>query len=354
MRKTIAAIASVLLLAACTSSSTDSASQTASGSEDRAVVIVSGGATSSPFTTPTQACSDDKGFLAAGNTDTVMRSFMLSKGKQVYTAPVMDNWGPVREPTDDRPGPFKDCPIVLPESMTILSTGDINAGGERLARFLEYLESEYGVTDIDLVGHSNGGLWSRAAIKVLKETDSPITVRSLTTIGTPHSGSIPGRYTVGEINLDACAGNSYCENALKAWIGFADKLDKGLNRENTEHFLSGPGGWNAAQGDVLDGIPVVMLAGTYFENSSGDPTVWPYDGTASRFSSWATDVPDSIIPWRACWEGPLVHTIYQTTQLQIPRDLSITDNAEAVARVNQAIDEADTSLSKPNREGCSS
>lgn len=316
------------------------------------MVIVSGGATSSPFTTPSQACQDGNGYLAAGNTDTVMRSFMLSAGKQVYTAPVMDDWGAVNEPTDDRPGPFRDCPIVLPESMTILSTGDINAGGERLARFLKYLQSDYGVTDVDLVGHSNGGLWSRAAIKVLRDTDSPIQVRSLTTIGTPHSGSVPGRYTVGEINLETCAGNAYCEEALQAWIGFAETLDKGLNRLDTEKYLSGPDGWNVAQGDALDGIPVTLLAGTYFQNPLGDPTVWPYDGTSARYSAWAVSVPDSVIPWRTCWEAPLVHTIYQSVQLQLPWDTALTDNLDAVARVNQAIDDADTNLSRPNREGC--
>ena len=341
-----------LLLVGCSATPSADSTTSASPPEKRAVVIVSGGATSSPFTTPTQACKDGDGYLAAGNTDTDLRAYLLEMGKQVYTAPVMDTWGPVAEPTDDRPGPFKDCPIVLPETMTILSTGDLNAGGERLARFLNYLHTEYGITDVDLVGHSNGGLWSRSAIKVLKGTDSPITVHSLTMMGTPNSGSVPGRYTVGEITLDSCAGDAYCETALKNWVPFADKVDKGLNREDTEKFLGGPDGWNAAQGNALDGIPVTLIAGTYFSNSAGDPTVWPYDGTASRYSAWATDVSDATIPWRTCWEGPLLHTIYQAAQLQVPWDLAMTNNTDAIARVNQAIDQSDNALSTPNRQGC--
>ena len=352
MKPTILAVAAAaVVLAGCTSTpSSDSSS--AAPQENRAVVLVSGGATSTPFTTPTQACKDGEGFQAAGNTFTEVRAYLLEMGKQVYTAPVMDNWGPVQEPTDDRPGPFADCPVVLPEAMTILSTGDLNAGGERLARFLDYLNTELGITDVDLVGHSNGGLWSRSAIWVLKNTDSPVTVRSLTMMGTPNDGSVPGRYTVGEITLETCAGDAYCEQALKNWVPFAEDFDKGLNREDTQKFLDGPGGWNAAQGNVLEGIPVTLIAGTYFSNPDGDPTVWPYDGTSSRYSAWATDVPEAVIPWRTCWEGPLLHTIYQSAALNLPWDTSMTHNTDAIARVNQAIDEADTALAQPNRQGC--
>jgi pimeloyl-ACP methyl ester carboxylesterase len=122
----------------------------------RAVVLVSGGAIRTPFTTPTQACKDGDGFLAAGNTYTALRKYLLDKGKRVFTAPAMDNWGIVKDPPRDTVGPFTDCPTQLPESMTIMSTGDWNAGGERLVRFLGHLHTQFGITDVDLVGHSNG------------------------------------------------------------------------------------------------------------------------------------------------------------------------------------------------------
>lgn len=369
------ASSSIALLLATHSWAPALAQQAGISKPNRAVVLVSGGATSSPFTTPTQACkrSGQQGgqtYLVAGNTNTKLRQYLLEQGKQVYTAPVMDNWGPVQEPTDGRPGPFADCPIVLPESMTILSSGDINGGGERLARFLGYLHTKYGVNEVDLVGHSNGGLWSRSAIWVLKATNAPIRVRSLTTIGTPHTGSMGGRYTVGEITLSACNGSQiknstgkpFCETALKNWPSFADQLDKGLNRENTEHYLldrkAEDGrvitGWNTAQGDALAGIPVTLLAGTYAENPNpgNDPKVWPYDGTVSRYSAWATAVPDTIIPWRTCWQGKLLHTIYQAEDLGVSWQDAITDHPSTLERVNQAINESSTALSKPNRQGC--
>jgi pimeloyl-ACP methyl ester carboxylesterase len=320
--------------------------------KQRAVVLVSGGAIRSPFTTPTQACKEGDGFLAAGNTNTALREYLLDKGKQVYTAPAMDDWGPVTDPPRNSVGPFTGCSTQLPESMTILSTGDWNAGGERLARFLGYLRAQYGVTDVDLVAHSNGGLWARAAIKVLKDTRSPITVRSLTTISSPHTGSTPPRFYAGEITLAACMGNAYCEQSVKGWAELVNYLDKGLSAQNTVKYTSGPNGWNAAQGDALKGIPVTLLGGTHFQAAGGDTALWPYDGTVPRHSAWAQDVPAEIIPWRACWSAPLVHWIGQSELLGIPWDRAITNNPAAMARVNQAIDEADTALKGPDRRGC--
>lgn len=321
--------------------------------QTRAVVLVSGGAISTPFTTPTQACRDGDGYLAAGNTYTALRKFLLDKGKRVFTAPAMDTWGVVREPAKDSVGPFADCPPQLPESMTIMATGDWNAGGERLARFLGYLHSRYGVTDVDLVGHSNGGMWTRAAIKVLKDTNAPIKVRSLTTLSAPHTGATPPRFHAGEIDLSACAGVAFCEQSVKGWSEVVRTTDKGLSALNTVRYTSGPNGWNAAQGDALRGIPVTLLAGSYFQAPRGDPSLWPYDGTVARFSAFAQGVSSEIIPWRACWQGPLVHWIGWADLLGVPRDRAITDNPEAMARVNQAIDEAGTALQRPDRQGCS-
>lgn len=318
----------------------------------RAVVLVSGGAIRTPFTTPTQACRDGDGFLAAGNTYTALRKYLLDKGKRVFTAPAMDNWGIVKDPPRDTVGPFADCPTQLPESMTIMSTGDWNAGGERLVRFLGYLHAQFGITDVDLVGHSNGGMWSRAAIKLLKETNSPIRVRSLITLSAPHTGATPPRFHAGEIDISACMGNAFCEQSVKGWVNLVNAVDKGLSALNTIKYTSGPSGWNAAQGDALRGIPVTLMGGSYLQAAGGDPSLWPYDGTVPRFSALAQGVSSEIIPWRACWHGPLLHWIGWSDQLGISRDTSLTDNPAAMARVNQAIDEADTALGQPDRQGC--
>jgi pimeloyl-ACP methyl ester carboxylesterase len=349
VKRTAVALAActALVLTGCTSTFGSSDAE-----ESRAVVIMSGGGAVSPFTTPTEACSDEEGFLSAGNSDTALRDYLLAQGKQVYTAPAMVPWGTVAEPDPTSFAPFKDCPIVLPESMTVMSAGDIDASGEKFARFLSYLNTEYGVTDVDLVGHSNGGLYSRAAIRILKQTDSPVAVRSLTMLGTPNNGSVPGSYTWGEFTKDDCLGNAFCESFNDAWLKYAEQGDLGLNREDTFKYLDGPPGWNNAQVGYLDGIPVTLLAGTYFTAEGGDPRMWPYDGITSRYSAWAEGVSDEVIPWRTCWEAPLTHSVFVSDAAGLPWDTGITWAAVALARVNQAIDEADTALEQPNRQGC--
>ena len=319
-------------------------------SPHRAVVIVSGGGAISPFTTPDQACSEEEGFLAAGNTNTALRHFLLGESKRVYTAPAMVPWGPVAEPDPTSFGPFKDCPIVLPESMTIMSAGDIDASGEKLARFLGYLHTDHAVTDVDLVGHSNGGLYSRAAIRILRQTDAPVTVRSLTMIGTPNNGSVPGSYTWGEFTKADCMGNAFCEKFNDAWLSYAAQLDLGLNREDTFKYLDGSPGWNSAQAGYLEGIPVTLLAGTYFTADGGDPRMWPYDGITSRYSAWAEGVGDEVIPHRTLWEAPLTHSIFVSNAAEAPWDTALTWNVDALARVNQAIEESDTALERPTRQ----
>ena len=238
-----------------------------------------------------------------------------------------------------------------------MSLGDINAGGERLARFVNYLHDEYGVTDVDLVGHSNGGLWSRSAIWTLKNTGSPVTVRSLTMLGTPNEGSVPGRYTWKEIGKAQCLGVKFCLKFNKGWVPYADAGDMGINREDTEKYLMGPGRWNEAQGDALDGIPVTLMAGAYWtappKAKKVDPTVWPYDGITSQSSGWATNISDSIIPHRTCWSAPLTHSIFLSDAAKLDWSTALTWNEESLARVNQAIDDSDTALDQPNRVGCS-
>ena len=359
--RSVLGVALLVVTAVLTGCSSGSNSSSTAHSGSRAVVIMSGGGAVSPFTTPTQACSSADGFLSAGNTDTALRDYLLAHGKQVYTAPAMVPWGTVAEPDPTSFAPFKDCPIVLPESMTVMSSGDIDASGEKLARFVNYLHDQYGVTDVDFVGHSNGGLYSRAATRILRQTQSPVTVRSIVMLGTPNNGSVPGSYTVGDLTKADCMGQLYCEKFNENWLLYADKADLGLNREDTFRFLDGPPGWNNAQKGYLDGIPVTLLAGTAFTADGGKPVFWPNDGITARYSAWATGVSDAIIPWRTCWAAPLTHSIYITddyNQIVKPtplwdRQTALTWNTDALARVNRAIDESDTALQTPNREGCS-
>ena len=317
--------------------------------ENRAVVIMSGGGATSPFTTPTQAC---KTGLAAGNTDTALRESLLKAGKQVYTAPAMGDWGTVVEPAADSFGAFGDCPEVLPEYLTVMSSGDINASGERLARFVMYLHDTYGVTDVDFVGHSNGGLFSRAAIRLIKQLELPITVRSLTMLGTPNDGAFPTEYAAGEVELSECLGDAFCEKFLTVWKSYAGQVDKGLNGEDTTHYLDGDDGWNQAQEGFLDGIPVMLIGGSQWSNPAGNPELWPFDGITPVYSAFAQGISDKVIPHRTCWSAPLTHSIFVSDFAELDWQTAMTWNTESLAQVNKAIDSADEALSQPNRQGC--
>lgn len=295
----------------------------------RAVVIVSGGAAVSPFTTPDAACASG---LAAGNTDTALRESLLSAGFMVFTAPAMDTWGTVTEPDPTSFGAFGDCPTVLPEIMTINSTGDIDTAGEHLARFVNYLNTEYGVTQIDFVGHSNGGLYARAATKVLQAIDSPVQTTSLTTLSTPWMGSIPFRIAYGEVSDATCDASALCQQVIQT-LQSAEISYKVLSREQTYQYLVGDDGWNAAQIGVLDSIPVHQLAGSYLTNPAGDPEVWPFDGLVSVYSALATGLPSAVVPNRSCASYPLTHSIFVSNALGIGWQTAITWNDEALADV---------------------
>ena len=202
-----------------------------------AVVVVSGGDATSPFTTPDQACATG---LAAGNTDTALREYLLDKGLTVYTSPAMAGRGQVVDQTGF--GAFGVCPVTLPENMTVNSTGSIDTAGEHLARFLTWLHTDKGVNEVDLVGHSMGGLYSRAAIRVLASTDAPVRIRSLTTLGTPWQGSYLSDYANGLLPLSDCLGDEFCESAMKDMKTEVQRLMAGSGREVNQAYLMGENG----------------------------------------------------------------------------------------------------------------
>ncbi len=339
-------------------------SQAQPAASQRAVVIVSGGDAVSPFTTPGGACRI--GF-AAGNTDTELRRFLLLKGHRVFTSPAMDDRGPVRE----NPGPdplmaFADCPPALPPSMTVNSTGDIDLAGQRLAQFLLYLHRQYGIREVDLVGHSMGGLYSRAALPALRDLGNPVRIRSLTTLGTPWQGAVVGDYVIGKRSLADCYGNRFCELFLQSFKPLADGLVSGSGQQGSYQYLQVPrphgGGWNQAQVGQLNGIPVSLIGGAWFQAQKGvqaDPLMYPWDGLVSKASALAVNVSDSVLPHRRCLALPLTHSIFVSAKFSgkpvpDPADFNnaLTWNPKALAAVETALQQADTALTTPNRQGC--
>jgi triacylglycerol lipase len=340
-----ALLAAMILVAGCSNSP-------GGGGEKRpasaAVVVVSGGDATSPFTTPDAACATG---LAAGNTDTAIREFLLSKKYTVYTSPAMAGRGQVVDQTGF--GAFGVCPVTLPENMTVNSTGSIDTAGEHLARFINWLSTEKGVTEVDFVAHSMGGLYSRAAIRVLATTGSKVKIRSLTTIGTPWQGSYIGDFANDVVTLNDCLGDALCQTAMKDGKAEAKRTVSGSGREVSQPFLMGPGGWNEFQSGVLDNIPVVLIAGSEFaKEGQVNPTVWPNDGIVALQSALAKSISDPILPHRRCYIFDNTHSIFVSNAAGLDWNTALTWNPAALEVVHQAIENAPTAMTTANREGC--
>ena len=298
----------------------------------RAVVIMSGGDAASPFTTPEAACANG---LAAGNTDTGLREFLLDQGHQVFTAPAHNGRGVVVDPDPTSFGAFGGQPEVLGEQYTVNSDGDVDLAGEHLARFIQLLNARYGVSEVDFVGHSNGGLFARAAIRIMQLLDIDVRPTSLVTLGTPWMGSFPLRWAYGEITDADLMGNEF---ATQFAHGFKDRVgegDLGLAQENTYHYLVGPGRWNDFQTGVLDEVPVHLIGGTWFTADGGDPELWPYDGLVSRFSALAEGIPEAVAPRRTTESFPVTHSIFISDLIGQPWETGMTWNPDVLASVHR-------------------
>lgn len=348
MRKFLAATAAALLtittMAGCSGNSGQANKRPASA----AVVVVSGGDAVSPFTTNDAACATG---LAAGNTDTAIREHLIGKGYTVYTSPAMNGRGQV---TDQQGfGAFGVCPVTLPENMTVNSTGSIDTAGEHLARFINWLHDEKGVTEVDFVGHSMGGLYSRAAIRVLTTTSSPVKIRSLTTIGTPWQGSFLSDYANDLIPITECKGDKLCEGGMKEFRNRVLQLMAGSGREVNKAFLMGSNGWNQFQSGVLDRIPVVLIGGNKFKvPGPANPGIWPNDGIVAEDSALARGISDPVLPHRSCHVFDDTHSIFVSDQAKMGWETALTWDPKVFDVIDQAIDDAPTALDTPNREGC--
>jgi triacylglycerol lipase len=220
-----------------------------------AVVLVSGFDTATPFTVPLPSCAAQAGPTWGASTGPA--ATLRAAGEQVFTAPVANAGGSPGLPCIGPGG------AVPPAADVIDSNGDVNANGAALMRFLQFLSTNYGVTSVDLVGHSDGGLWSRSAITQLRAADAGPTVQSLTTLGTPQTGSfgadlaelvVDGRCQVSDPTEQAV-----CEALLSVVQQLATDLGPTTLRELTSSFLEG---WNPQQ---TIGCPVSVAAGTYVD-----------------------------------------------------------------------------------------
>ncbi len=219
----------------------------------RAVVLVSGFNTVSPFSTSVPACVGKRG--AAWNPPVGVATTLINSGFTVFTAPVKHG--------DKAPAPAcaPGTPVPPVSSTYINSNGDLNANGQKLGNFLVFLRDNYGVTKVDLVGHSDGGLWSRAAIT--QQSAYPgVTISSLTTLGAPHTGSFVADLTEDVHNGQCQASGPIEQKVCLAFQKVVNLIVKDLGEATTEELTSDyMTTWNPEQ--RIRACQVTGIAGTY-------------------------------------------------------------------------------------------
>lgn len=294
-----------------------------------AVVLVSGGAAVTPYTDP--ECAAASG-LAAGNTMTALRTHFLDRGIRVFTAPARIGAGEVRE--DAGWQGFSEVPVVLPAEVTINAVGRVDDAGVALAGFLRWMAAEYELGSVSLVGHSMGGLFSRAAIREMSG-DGP-RVDRLVTLGTPWDGSVLGDFLDGEISEADAKGDPATLQIFAEVRPYADANSQGAAAEVSRRFLRG---WNDAQAGVLDGIPVTAIGAGYFAAATEPRQLWPHDGLVSLASGRADEVPSAVLPRVERHSFPdHVHSIFFADAFGLPWERALTWDPEVFAVVDGALE----------------
>ncbi|WP_279366131.1 esterase/lipase family protein [Microbacterium testaceum] len=293
-----------------------------------AVVLVSGGAAVTPYTAPEHAAASG---LAAGNTMTALRSSFLDRGVRVFTAPARIGPGQVR--ADAGWQGFDDVPVVLSAEVTINAVGRVDDAGAALAGFLRWLAAEEGIADVDLVGHSMGGLFSRAAIRELG--DSGPRVERLVTLGTPWDGSVLGDLLDGEIGEVDAHGDPATLQIFAEARPYADANSQGAAAEVSRRFLRG---WNDAQAGVLDRIAVTAIGAGYFAAATEPAQLWPHDGLVSLTSGRADEVPAAVLPEVTRHSFPdHVHSIFFAEACGLAWERALTWDPMVFAVVDDAL-----------------
>lgn len=299
-----------------------------SGSGD-AVVLVSGFMSQTPFTTPGNVCSASG--MSSGGTWSAMQSALATDGFPVFTVPETT----YDYPTPDSPTPvaitpstmgFGSCAATqLPASMTLNTAGDFDLNSNILANILEYINTNYGVTRVWLVGHSDGGLWARGAMDYASFM-SGVSVDSITTIDTPYTGSF-----LANTAADQTSGcgflNPSCD-ALEAILNyFSSSLAQGaaLDEMTSSYMVD----WNSRMANVAGTTPFYAASAiglndpdTFNSLSSGtgsQPFYNPNDVAVGIASQQAQGlVENGTIASLACFATiPGLHT-------QVPSDLIST------------------------------
>jgi pimeloyl-ACP methyl ester carboxylesterase len=297
----------------------------------RAVVLVPGGGGNSPFTTPDHHCATG---LAAGGQLTALRAAILEAGFPAFTCPARVGGGIMD--ADPGWGGFADGPAPLPADGTIDSVAPVRESGERLARFIAYLAADAGVTEVDLVGYSLGGIIGRDAIGRLLQGGPSVRVRSLTSVATPWLGSFVLLLDPESLPLPRAI-----VEFVAPFLGQVDATVSSSPRDRTPR----PPVWARGYDHVLDGLPLTRIAGTYFPESpiaegSALDRLEANDGFCTRTSALALGADPVALPPATCFELPDLHSNFLSDLIEEPWERGINWDPSTLAIVVEALQRA--------------
>ena len=323
-------------------------SSTAAAAYPEVVVLVSGYVSDTPYTTPDPSCYGTEG-ETWGNVGGVAQA-LKDAGLIVFTAPVRSNQAGLPDPCT------ADASIQPANDAVIDSDGPTGENGKALARFIEFLHDEFGTERIQLVGHSDGGLWSRAAITRSKRYRGDVEIRSLTTLGTPHIGSWVADLLIDTLEL-RCGTLGALESECKTLFSAVKQqvvtlVGGAASRQLTSAYLES---WNARQ--RIGACPATGVAGTAI---TGEPIdgmfanpstfVTPFDGVVGEASA-LNRVSSDLYGFKLADAGIPNWTPSGTFDVGHSLSVTLIDDVKAVLTNTQAVSDRIVELVESVPEG---
>ena len=199
------------------------------------------------------------------------------------------------------------------------------------------LAARDGLDPVDVVAHSTGGRFTRAAMREVRAAGHPLRVASLVTIGTPWQGSFVAEAANGHVDMSVAAGDPRTVRIIEDFKVLLGDISEGAGTQVVSQYLGGPDGWNERQGDVLRDTPVTLIAGDWFQAEGGDPLAWPHDGLVQWASAMAHGVSPHVMTPVATHTFPDVHSIFFADQFGLPWHRALTWNPQVFEVVLQSI-----------------
>jgi len=222
-------------------------------------------------------------------------------------------------------------------AVTINTTQPLDRAGPKLVAFLRLLRARYGVGRASLVGWSYGGPVSRAAIRLLRDSGSSITMTSLITLGSPWTGMYPNGINMGDAPISICRNQPTCVAIVRgAGFGSGPQLKAGVVGQLTAKRMTA---WNAQQVGVLDAVPLAAIGDDAERFASGPPSAWPNDALVQLPSALDTDVPPAVVPriTRLTFDDVHSATMVWQGRMVLGKAVALTEDPKVLEAMVQAV-----------------